>query len=245
MKLSYPITKTIDQVDDYHGKLVADPYRWLEDVDSPETLEWIKQQNELTFGFLEKISLREHLRQRLTELWDYPKAQAPIKRGGRYFQLLNSGLQNQDVLYVLENLTTSPRLLLDPNTLSVDGTVALNSWEVSPDGKWLAYATSSSGSDWQIWHIRNVDTAIDLPEMIEWSKFSGAAWMRDASGFFYARYDAPQAGEEFQGANYFQKLYFHRLGTPQRADVLIYERPDEKEWGFGAQVSGRWSLPNS
>ncbi|OGN91877.1 MAG: prolyl endopeptidase [Chloroflexi bacterium RBG_13_48_10] len=246
MKLSYPITKTTDQVDDFHGTHVADPYRWLEDVDSPETLEWIKQQNELTFGFLEKIPVREHLRQRLTELWDYPKAQAPIKHGGRYFQLRNSGLQNQDVLYVLENLTANPRLLLDPNTLSTDGTVALNSWEVSPDGKWLAYATSSSGSDWQIWHIRNVDTAIDLPEMIEWSKFSGAAWMRDASGFFYARYDAPQAGEEFQGANYFQKLYFHRLGTPQSADVLIYERPDEKEWGFGAQVSedGRYLVLN-
>ena len=175
--------------------------------------------------------------QRLTELWDYPKAQAPIKHGGRYFQLRNSGLQNQDVLFVLESLTAEPRLLLDPNTLSTDGTVALNNWEPSPDGKWLAYATSASGSDWQTWHIRSVDTGEDLPEIIEWSKFSGAGWLPDGSGFYYARYDAPQAGEEFQGANYFQKLYFHQCGTPQSADVLIYERPDQKEWGFDPQVS--------
>ena len=211
MKLTYPTTQTIDQTDNYHGTLVSDPYRWLEDVDSPETLDWIKRQNELTYGFLKQIPVREQLRKRLTELWDYPKAQAPIKHGGRYFQLRNSGLQNQDVLFVYETLTAEPRLLLDPNTLSEDGTVALNAWEASPDGKWLAYATSASGSDWQTWHIRNVDTGQDLPEVIEWSKFSGAAWLPDSSGFFYARYDAPQAGEEFQGANYFQKLYFHHL----------------------------------
>lgn len=237
MKLTYPITQTIDQTDNYHGTLVSDPYRWLEDVDSPETLDWIKRQNELTFSFLEQIPVREPLRKRLTELWDYPKAQAPIKHGGRYFQLRNSGLQNQDVLFVLDTLTAEPRLLLDPNTLSEDGTIALNTWEASPDGKWLAYATSASGSDWQIWHIRSVDSVEDLPEVIEWSKFSGAAWLPDASGFFYARYDAPQAGEEFQGTNYFQKLYFHRLGTPQSQDALIYERLDEKEWGFSPQVS--------
>jgi prolyl oligopeptidase len=174
MKLTYPVTQTIDQTDNYHGTLVSDPYRWLEDVDSPETLDWIRRQNELTFGFLEQIRVRLQLHTRLTELWDYPKAQAPIKHGGRYFQLRNSGLQNQDVLFVLESLALEPRLLLDPNKLSTDGTVALNNWEPSPDGKWLAYATSASGSDWQTWHIRNVDTGEDLPETIEWSKFSGA-----------------------------------------------------------------------
>jgi prolyl oligopeptidase len=246
MNLSYPLTPITDQTDNYHGTVVPDPYRWLEDVDSPETLEWVKCQNELTFGFLDKIPVRDKLRKRLTELWDYAKAQAPVKHGGRYFQLRNTGLQNQDVLFVYESLSEEPRLLLDPNTLSEDGTVALNAWEVSPDGKWLAYATSASGSDWQKWNIRSVDTGDDLPEVIEWSKFSGAAWLPDGSGFFYARYDAPQPGEEFQSANYFQKLYFHRLGTPQSADTLTYERPDEKEWGFGAQVSedGRYLLIN-
>src|SRR5512136_1986584 len=134
MKLTYPTTHTVDQVDDYHGTLVHDPYRWLEDVDSPETLDWIHRQNELTFGFLAQIPARERLRKRLTELWDYPKAQAPVKRGGRTFQLRNSGLQNQDALFVCESLSAEQRLLLDPNALSADGTVALNSWKVSSDG---------------------------------------------------------------------------------------------------------------
>ena len=237
MKLTYPFSKIVDQTDNYHGSIVPDPYRWLEDVDSPETLDWIQRQNELTFGFLEQIPARAQLRKRLTELWDYPKAQAPIKRGGRYFQFRNTGLQNQDVLFVLDGLTAEPRQLLDPNTLSEDGTMALNIWEPSDDGKWLAYAVSASGSDWQTWYIRNVDTGEDLPDAIEWSKFSGAAWLPDGSGFFYSRYDAPKVGEEFQSANYFHKLYFHTRGTPQSADELIYERPDEKEWGFGAVMS--------
>ncbi len=246
MKLTYPPTRTVNQLDDYHGTPIADPYRWLEEVDSPETQDWIRSQNELTFGFLEQIPARDQLRQRLTELWDYPKAQAPLKRGGRYFQFRNTGLQNQDALYVFDSLSAEPRLLLDPNTLSSDGTVALNSWEVSPNGNWLAYATSASGSDWQIWHIRNVATTEDLPEQIEWSKFSEAAWLPDESGFFYSRYDTPKPGEELQGANYFQKLYFHQRGTPQNSDELIYQRPDQKEWGFGAHVSedGRYLLLN-
>lgn len=245
-KLIYPATKTTDQVDVYHGTSVVDPYRWLEDVDSPETLDWIQRQNELTFDFLKQIPAREQLRTRLTELWDYPKAQTPVKRGGRIFQFRNSGLQNQDVLFVFDRLDAAPRLLLDPNTLAADGTVALNNWEVSVDGAWLAYATSASGSDWQSWRIRSVETGEDLPETIAWSKFSSAAWLSDASGFFYAAYDAPPEGKEFQGANYFHKLYLHRRGTPQSADELVYERPDQKEWGFGAHVSedGRYLILN-
>ncbi len=241
---SYPNTKKIEQVDDFHGTKVADPYRWLEDVDSADTLEWIRQQNELTFGYLEQIPARERLRKRITELWDFAKAQAPVGRGGRYFQLRNSGLQNQDVLYVLDSLRAEPRLLLDPNTLSEDGTVALRTWEPSDDGKWLAYATSASGSDWQTWRVRSADTGEDLADVLSWSKFSGASWLPDGSGFFYSRYDAPREGEEFQDANYYQKLYFHRRGTAQAADELVYERPDEKEWGFGGSVSedGRYLL---
>lgn len=236
-KFEYPHTPAGNQVDNYHGTLVADPYRWLEDTDSAETREWIEAQNKLTFGFLENIPEREALRKRLTGLWDYPKAWAPLKKGYRYFQLRNTGLQNQDVLFVLEDLKAEPRLLLDPNTLSSDGTVALSAWEVSPDGRWLAYATSASGSDWLTWRVRDVGSGIDLPEQIEWSKFSGAAWLADNSGFFYSRYDAPETGQEYLNANYYQKLYFHALNTSQAEDRLIYQRSDEKEWGFGALVS--------
>jgi prolyl oligopeptidase len=245
-KYNYPHTATGGQVDDYHGTLVPDPYRWLEDTDSAETRAWIKAQNELTFGFLERIPEREALRQRLTELWDYPKAWAPLKKGNRYFQLRNSGLQNQDVLYVLEDLKAEPRLLLDPNTISSDGTVALTAWEASPDGRWLAYATSASGSDWLTWRVREVDSGNDLPDVIEWSKFTGAAWLKDSSGFYYSRYDAPEAGQEYQSANYYHKMYFHTLNTLQDQDKLVYQRPDEKEWGFAAQVSdeGRYLIIN-
>lgn len=237
IRLNYPESRKTNQVDNYHGTDIADPYRWLENVDSPETLEWVRQQNELTFGYLDKIPVRQHLRQRLTELWDYPKATAPFKRNGRYFQFRNTGLQNQNVLYVLDGLEAEPRLLLDPNTLSEDGTIALNSWEVSEDGRWLAYALSSSGSDWQKWRIRNVETGEDLPETLAWSKFSGAAWRKDGSGFYYCQYPVPKEGETYLEANYNQQLYFHKLGTEQSQDLLVYERPDHKDWGFGAIVT--------
>lgn len=243
-QFNYPQTRAVEQVDDYHGTKVADPYRWLEEVDSPETKAWIEAQNKLTFDFLEKIPARERIRQRLTELWDYPKAWAPLKRGGRYFQLRNSGLQNQDVLYWMENLDDEPRLLLDPNALSEDGTVALTAWSVSPDGQWLAYAVSASGSDWMTWRVRNVANGQDLPDVVEWSKFSGAAWRGDSSGFYYSRYDEPAAGQDYTAVNYHQKLYFHQLGQPQEQDRLVYERPDQKEWGFYGQVShdGRYLI---
>jgi prolyl oligopeptidase len=243
-KLTYPFTPTVDQTDDFHGTQVRDPYRWLEDVDAPATLEWVKRQNELTYSFLEQIPARERLRARLTGLWDYAKASAPFKRGGRYFQFRNSGLQNQDVLYVAESPTVAGRALLDPNTLSEDGTAALNTYSVSEDGRWLAYAISRSGSDWQEWRIRAVDSGADLPETLTWSKFSGAAWAKDGSGFYYGRYPAPADGATYQQANYNQQLAFHRLNTPQTDDVLVYARPDQPEWGFGAEVSedGRYLL---
>lgn len=243
-RLKYPNTHSVDQVDDYHGTLVADPYRWLEDTDSPETRAWIEEQNKLTFSFLESIPERDALRARLTELWDYPKAWAPLKKGGRYFQLRNTGLQNQDVLYVMDSLGAEPRLILDPNTLSEDGTVALTNWAVSKDGRWLAYATSASGSDWLTWRVRAVETGEDLADVIEWSKFSDAAWLPDGSGFYYARYDEPEEGQAYQGANYFHKLYLHRLGEQQAQDELVYHRPDQKEWGFGPEVSedGRYLI---
>jgi len=236
-RLAYPHTQSVDQVDDYHGTPVPDPYRWLEDADSPETQAWVAAQNQLTFSYLGKIPARERVRERLTELWNYPRASAPLKKGGRYFQLRNTGLQNQDVLTVLETLEAEPRLLLDSNGLSPDGTVALNNWSVSKDGRWLAYAVSASGSDWLTWHVRDVNTGEDLPDLIEWSKFSGAEWLPDGSGFYYVRYDPPEEGQAYTGVNYNQKLFFHRLETSQSDDWLVYERPDHKDWGFDPRVT--------
>src|SRR5687768_2826151 len=175
--IRYPVTRAGDHVDDYHGTRVADPYRWLEDVDSPETRQWVKAQNAVTQAYLATIPQRGPIRERLTKLWDYPKYGTPFREGGRQFYFENSGLQNQSVLYVRDDArdTKDPaRVLLDPNTLSADGTVALSTVAVSPDGKLLAYGTAASGSDWQEFHVRDVATARDLPDTLKWIKFSGA-----------------------------------------------------------------------
>jgi len=235
--LTYPPTRASNQADDYHGTTVPDPYRWLEDTDSPGTKAWITSQNALTFEFLGNIPARELIQKRLTELWDFPKASALVRKGDRYFQLHNTGLQNQDVLYVKDSWESEPRILLDPNTLSEDGTVALNTWAVSKDGDWLAYSLSSSGSDWQTWKVRNVSTGEELPDEVKWSKFSIAGWAPDSSGFYYSRYDAPTPGEDYTSANYYQKLYFHQRGTDQAEDRLIYDRSDKKDWGFIGRVT--------
>ena len=234
---AYPPARRADQTDDYHGTTIADPYRWLEDPDSPETRAWIEAENTLTFGFLEKIPARAAIGKRLTELWDYERYGTPYLQGGRYFYGRNDGLQNQSVLYVTETLDAAPRTLLDPNTLSPDGTVALAGYAISEDGKRMAYGLAAAGSDWNEWRVRDVDTGADLPDVLRWVKFSGASWAKDGSGFYYSRYDAPPEGEELQQANYYQKLCFHALGTPQEDDVLVYERTDQKEWGFGGHVS--------
>jgi len=242
--LPYPKTRTVDQVNDYHGTLVADPYRWLEETDSPETQAWIAAQNAVTQDFLANIPARARIHQRLTQLWDYPKFGVVYRRGERYFQTRNSGLQNQDVLVVLDTPDGEARLLLDPNTLSDDGTVALSSWAVSPDGRLLAYATSASGSDWMTWRVRDVESGEDLTDRVEWSKFSGAEWLPDSSGFFYSRYAAPAEGAAYQSVNYGQALHLHRMGDAQPDDLLVYARPDEKEWGFHPTVSddGQWLI---
>ncbi len=243
-KLNYPVTRTTNVVDNYHGTLVADPYRWLEDDNSPETKAWVEAQNKVTFAYLEKISARHAIHARLTKLWNYERYGVPFKEGARYFYSRNDGLQNQSVLYTVDTLDAAPRVLLDPNTLAKDGTVALAGLAVSDDGNLLAYGTSASGSDWEEWHVRDVRTGQDLPDHLRWVKFSGAAWKKDGSGFFYARYDAPNAGEALKGVNKFQKLYFHRLGTDQEKDELVYQRNDKPDWGFGAQVTedGRYLI---
>ena len=185
MPLSYPQTRRDDIVEVLHGESVADPYRWLEDTSSSDTAEWVKLQNELTEGVLSKIAARREIRERLTQVWDYPRVGVPREYGGRWFQMRNSGLQPQAVLHVMTWPLDEGRVLLDPNMLSEDGTVALMSWEVSPDGRLLAYATSASGSDWMTWRIRDIDTSVDTGDVLEWSKFSGAAFDPTGSTLFY------------------------------------------------------------
>jgi prolyl oligopeptidase len=237
MTFEYPVAHKIDQVDDYHGTQVADPYRWLEDVDSDETKAWVEAQNEVTFKYLESIPVRETIKDRLTALWDYPKYGAPFREGERYFFSKNDGLQNQSVIYMQDGLDGEPRVLIDPNTLSEDGTIALGGLSISSDGKKMAWATNVSGSDWRTWYVRDIDTGADLADKVEWSKFSGASWDEKNEGFYYSRYDEPVEGDELESANYYQKLYYHKVGTPQSDDVLVYERPDQKEWGFGGRVT--------
>ncbi|WP_038492719.1 prolyl oligopeptidase family serine peptidase [Janthinobacterium agaricidamnosum] len=235
--VTYPVSKKIDQQDNYFGTQVADPYRWLEDANSAETHDWVVAQNQLTQSYLGQIPARGAIRQRLTTLWNYERYSVPYKESGRYFYSRNDGLQNQSVLYTLKSLADKPRLLLDPNTLAADGTVALAGTAVSPNGKYLAYGTAASGSDWNQWKVRDIDTGKDLSDKLEWVKSSGASWLKDSSGFFYSRYDEPNEATKLADVNYFHKLYFHKIGTPQSSDVLVYDRPDHKEWELNGQVS--------
>ncbi|MEQ1850377.1 MAG: prolyl oligopeptidase family serine peptidase [Chthoniobacteraceae bacterium] len=243
-KFSYPPTRKEDVVDDYHGTKVADPYRWLEDDNAAETKSWVEAENRVTNAFLDGIPQRKQIRERLTKLWNYERFGAPFKRGGRYFWTYNSGLQNQRVLYVAERLDAEPRVLLDPNSLSADGTVSLTDYVPSEDGKLLVYGLSRAGSDWEEFHVREVETGKDRGDLLKWVKFSGASWMKDGTGFFYSRYDEPKSGDVLKGKNEFQKLYFHKLGTPQGGDALVYERKDHADWGFNGRVTddGRYLI---
>lgn len=236
-KFTYPTSSRGDQVDDYHGTKIADPYRWLEELDSEPTKAWVEAQNKLTFGYLENIPQRKAIRDRLEELWNYERFGLPRVRQGKYFYTRNDGLQNQSVLYVADSLNAEPRVLLDPNKLSTDGTVALSSWVVSDDGKWLAYSLAAAGSDWNDWRVLDVATGENTEDHLKWVKFSGISWTNDNAGFYYSRYDEPKAGEKYTGANYYQKLFYHKLGDDQSQDKLIYERKDQKEWGFGGDVT--------
>jgi prolyl oligopeptidase len=234
--LSYPQTRRAEQVDVFHGTSVADPYRWLEDTDAPETRAWIEAQNRLTDSYLESIPERRRIAERLTQLWNYERYGTPFKRAGRYFYWKNDGLQSQSVLYTAPSLTAQPRVVLDPNTLSSDGTMAVSATSVSEDGRLLGYGVSSGGSDWRELRVRDVATGRDLPDRIQWVKFSGMSWTKDGRGFFYARYPEP-TGNALTSTVRNQKLYYHRLGTPQSADVLVYERTDQPDWGFGGFVT--------
>ncbi|HEV8185171.1 MAG TPA: prolyl oligopeptidase family serine peptidase, partial [Chthoniobacterales bacterium] len=234
---AYPPAPKSDQTDDYHGTEVADPYRPLENADSDETKKWIEAENKLTFGFLEGIPERKRINERLTALWNYEKYGVPFREGGRYFFSKNTGLQNQSVLYTAAELPGNPKLLLDPNTLSKDGTTALTGTSMTENGKLMAYGLAMAGSDWQEWKVREIESGKDLDEHVKWIKFSDATWNKEGDGFFYSRYDEPASADQLKAANYFHKLYFHKLGTPQVEDVLIYERPDHKDWLFDSEVT--------
>ena len=234
----YPDTRKVDAVDVYHGTEVPDPYRWLEDLDAADTRAWIEKQNEVTFSYLESTEMRESLRARLEALYDHPKYDVPKQRGTSIFYEQNSGLQDQPVLYVqpVSGGKASAEVLLDPNALSEDGTVAVSDFVPSPDGTYVAYLLSESGSDWRTMRIRDVETGEDLPETLEWVKFNAPTWAPDGRGFYYSRYPEPPSGDAFEATTEGQQLYFHELGTPQSDDTLVFERPDDPQIGFQTDV---------
>ena len=238
-QFNYPQTKTVDQVDDFHGTKVEDPYRWLEDDvrTSKDVAKWVSDQNKLTFGYLKALPARDQIEKRLTKLWNYEKIGSPTKHGDHYYFRKNDGLQNQSVLYTMASLDAEPEVLIDPNTWSKDGTVALSGTSFSDDGKYLAYGIQDGGSDWRTWKVMEIGSRKVLDDEIKWVKFSGATWAPDNRGFFYGRFDEPKEGQAFQSLNLNQKVYYHRVGTPQSEDVLVYQRPDHPEWGFNVDVT--------
>jgi prolyl oligopeptidase len=244
--IEYPKTKKVEQVDNYHGTKVADPYRWLEtDVrTSKDVADWVTAENKVTFDYLAGIPEREPIRKQLTTLWNYEKQSTPYKRGGHYFFSKNNGLQNQSVLYTVDKLGDTPRVLLDPNSWSKDGTVALGGVAITDDAKYAAYASAEAGSDWQVIRVVEVASGQQLPDEIKWVKFSGISWTNDDKGFFYSRFPAVEAGKAYQSLNRNQKVYYHRLGTPQSDDPIVYQNADHPEWNHDADVSedGRYLI---
>lgn len=246
MAIEYPATRRVDHIDNYHGTDVADPYRWLEaDVrESDEVAGWVESQSEFAQKYLTVIPSREVFASRLEELYNYERFSAPSRKGGKYFYFKNDGLQDQAVLYVAKSDTDVGRVLLDPNTWSEDGTVALSSFSVSEDGKLIAFSKSASGSDWKTIHIMEIETGKMHDDVIEWVRFGGVDWDHSGTGFYYARYPERNADEKHQSVALNQKIYYHTLGTPQAEDRLVYERPDHPDWSFGVSITddGQWMV---
>ena len=237
VNFEYPVFPQSDVVDDYHGTTVADPWRWLEDPNSEQTNQWIKAQNDITMPYLESLPGREKLKKRLTELWNFPRYSTPYRQGDMYFYSYNDGLQNQSVVYKQTSLDAQAEVLIDPNTFSEDGTASLASLSISENATYAAYAKSVGGSDWREFFVKDVNTGEDLPDHIQWVKFSGVSWDKAEAGFYYSRYPQPAEGELLTAANRDMKLYYHKVGTSQDEDVLIYERPDQPDWGLYGNVS--------
>jgi len=234
-KITYPQANKDSIVDVYFGQEIADPYRWLEDDNSEATASWVKAENEITAAYLEKIPFRPALKSRLETIWNYPKLGVPFKRGGRYFYFKNDGLQNQSVLFMQENLGDEAVVLLDPNKFSEDGTIALGNVSPSKDGKYLAYSISRGGSDWNEIVVMDISTRELLTDTIKWVKFSGISWFQD--GFFYSAYDAPEEGKALSGSNQFHKVYYHKLGSNQADDKLIFSDPQNPLRNFYAYLT--------
>jgi prolyl oligopeptidase len=241
-RFEYPKAKKVDQVDDYHGTAVQDPYRWMEETTSAETQSWIAAQNELANRYFSQIPERQQIKDRLTELFNYERFSAPTKIGNYYIYSKNDGLQNQSVLYIAKSIDDPGRVFFDPNKLSTDGTVSLSGSSFTDDGKLWAYGIAKSGSDRTEWKVMNVETGEHLPDTLRPNRQGGVSWLKDNSGFFYSRFPDAEQGVELKGANKFQKLYFHKLGTPQSEDQVVYERPEDGELFVGGGVSedGNW-----
>jgi prolyl oligopeptidase len=241
----YPDAPKGNQVDDYHGTKIADPYRWLENSDSPETVGWIKKENAISLPYLEKLPSRPDFQERITKLLKFERYSSPYWEGGRYIYEKNDGLQNQDVIYTVKELTDAPQVVLDPNKLATDGTISVSVTALSSDGRFFAYGLESSGSDWNEIHVRDLQTDQDLPDLVRWVKFSGISWTKDNRGFFYTRYPAPTSasGQKLDSLRD-PKIYYHQLGDSQDKDRLIYGRPDHPEWLLHASTSknGRYLI---
>ena len=235
IKVTYPETAKVDTVEDYFGTSIADPYRWLENDTSAETEAWVIEENAVTDAYLAQIPFREKVRERLEQIWDYPKFGVPFREGNYYFFFKNDGLQNQSVLYIKEGLDGEPEVLLDPNTFSEDGTVALSGLSVSRDARYVAYSIARSGSDWNEIHVMEIEGRNELPDMLNWVKFSGMSWEKD--GFYYSCYDEPVKGLEYSNKNEFHKVFYHHVGTPQAKDILIFQDPEYPQRNYGASVT--------
>ncbi len=232
---SYPVTKKVDSSDVYFGTKVADPYRWLEDDNSEETRAWVKKQQDVTHGYLSQIPFRETIRKRLERLWNYPKYGIPFHKGAYLFFSKNNGLQNQSVIYIQKDGADSARVLLDPNTFSKDGTVALRGFSVSPDARYAAYSIARSGSDWNEIYVLDIENNRLLEDRLSWIKFSSMAWR--GNGFYYSRYDAPKSHKAYSAKNEYHKVYYHAIGTPQKTDPLVFMSPGHPQRTNYAQTT--------
>lgn len=235
--LAYPETKKVDTVNDFFGTKVADPYRWMEELNSADVADWVKRQNTVTEQYFSQLGMRAHFKNRITELWNYPKVSLPFRVGGRLYYARNTGLQRQSVFYSRISLGAPAKVVIDPNTLSTDGSIALAGFFPSPDGKYLAYGISEGGADWRTLLVRELDSGKQLADTVRWLKGGGMSWTKDGKGFYYSRFPQPEAGKQLQNAIQDEKIYYHHIGTSQSQDVLIYERPDHPDWFVGGGVS--------